>query len=123
MRLRFSTLGFMIFALALTVAFGRDTKRGEVNQIVVHSPALDHNHVKDSADRQVSIYLPPGYDAESRLYPVLYLLHGYTGNDRGWMNPSYVGLPSIMDRLIQRHTIEPMIVVMPNGFKRLGGSL
>jgi enterochelin esterase-like enzyme len=53
---------------------------------------------------------------------VLFLLHGYTGNDRGWMNPDYVGLPAMMDRLIERRTIDPIIVVMPNSFNRFGGS-
>ena len=70
----------------------------------------------------MSVYLPPGYESSTQRYRVVYLLHGYTGNDRGWMNPSYVGLPEMMDHLIERHTIEPMIIVMPNAFNRFGGS-
>ncbi len=78
----------------------------------------------DSPDREVSIYLPPDYAKETQQrYPVLYLLHGYTGNDRGWMDPGYVGLPEMMDRLIEHHTIEPMIVVMPNSFNRFARQL
>ena len=89
---------------------------------MVHSAALENNRVKDPPDRAVSIYLPPDYGSGSRRYPVLYLLHGYTGDERGWMNPSYVGLPETMDRLLQQHAIQPMIVVMPNSFNRFGGS-
>ncbi|MGA8028486.1 MAG: alpha/beta hydrolase-fold protein [Bryobacteraceae bacterium] len=104
-------------------AFARGPKpQGQVVQIKVHSTALEHNHVGDSPDREVSIYLPPGYESGTQHYAVLYLLHGYTGTDLGWMNPAYVGLPEMMDRLLQRRVIEPMIVVMPNSFNRVGGS-
>ena len=112
----------LILALAIAT-FAHDPKpHGQVVAITVHSAALENNRVKDSPDRAVSIYLPPDYDSGSRRYPVLYLLHGYTGDERGWMNPSYVGLPEIMDRLLQQHAIQPMIVVMPNSFNRFGGS-
>lgn len=122
MRLRRSIAWLPILALAVG-AFAREPKpQGQVIQITVHSPALEQNHVKDSPDRAVSIYLPPDYESGTRRYAVLYLLHGYTGTDRGWMNSAYVGLPEIMDRLLQRHAIEPMIVVMPNSFNRFGGS-
>ena len=114
---------FVLLLFLAVSALARDNvKHGQVVQVTFHSPALEHNHVGDSADRQASIYLPPGYDVGKDRYPVLYLLHGYTGTDRGWMNPSYVGLPEMMDRLIGRHTIQPMIVVMPNSFNRFAGS-
>ncbi len=118
------TLILCVLVLSLAVsAPARESKaHGSVVQIKLHSAALEHNHVGDPPDRDVSIYLPPEYDAVSSRYPVLYLLHGYTGDDRGWMNPSYVGLPEIMDRLLQRHVIEPIIIVMPNSFNRFGGS-
>jgi len=114
------------FAVALVLVIGvsgRGAKpHGQVIQIQVHSAALERNPVGDSPDRDVSIYLPPGYDSGTRRYPVLYLLHGYTGTDRGWMNPSYVGLSEVMDGLLEHHKIQPMIVVMPNCFNRFGGS-
>jgi S-formylglutathione hydrolase len=120
MKLRDRTFAaLMVVAVAICVSAG---PHGQVIQITVHSPALEHNHVKDSSDRAASIYLPPDYEAGMRRYPVLYLLHGYTGTDRGWMNPNYVGLPALMDQLLQRHTIQSMIVVMPNSFNRFGGS-
>lgn len=110
----------LVLAIA---AIAREPKpHGQVVQITVHSHALENNRVKDSPDRAVSVYLPPDYDAGTRRYPVVYLLHGYTGTERGWMNPAYVGLPDIMDRLLQHRAIEPMFVVMPNSFNRFGGS-
>ncbi len=109
--------------LLLSVVSAREAKaHGQIVQITVHGASLEHNHVFDSADREVSVYLPPGYDAGAQRYPVVYLLHGYTGDNRGWMTPGYVGLPEMMDRLIEQHAIEPMIIVMPNAFNRFGGS-
>ncbi len=113
---------FLLLVLTLTAAAREPASSGRLIYVTVHSISLEHNHVGDSPDREAAIYLPPNYDKAAQRYPVLVLLHGYTGNDRGWMNPDYVGLPEMMDRLIGHHTIEPMIVVMPNSFNRFGGS-
>jgi enterochelin esterase-like enzyme len=116
-------IGLAVFLVLSAAALARDSKtHGQTVQIKVHGAALERNHVGDSPDRDVSIYLPPGYESSTQRYPVLYLLHGYTATDRGWMNPNYVGLPEMMDRLIARHAIAPMIVVMPNAFNRFAGS-
>ncbi|MAE71806.1 MAG: hypothetical protein CME06_15215 [Gemmatimonadetes bacterium] len=67
------------------------------------------------------IYLPPDYsDANADGYPVLYLLHGF-GNDP-WTWVQTYGLPQLLDGMIADGTIEPMIVVMPNGMGDLIGS-
>ena len=67
------------------------------------------------------IYLPPDYSAtDASGYPVFYLLHGF-GND-AWAWLQTVGLPEILDALIAEGTIDPMIVVMPNGMSDLIGS-
>ena len=45
----------------------------------VHSVGLENNLLEDSPDRNVSIYLPPGYeDSLHHRYPVIYFLHGFT---------------------------------------------
>ena len=62
--------------------------------------------------RKASVYLPAGYTAQRR-YPVLYLLHGITGNQHEW--PGYVHAQAILDQLIADGKAVPMIVVMPNG--------
>jgi poly(3-hydroxybutyrate) depolymerase len=47
----------------------------------VHSAALEHNRLGDSATRRVLLYLPPSYDrSPGRRYPVLYFLHGFTSD-------------------------------------------
>jgi S-formylglutathione hydrolase len=114
-------LTFVVLLLSLASP-AREAGHGQVVYITVHGTSLEHNHVGDSPDRDVAVYLPPNYEKSTQRYPVLYLLHGYTGDERGWMNPNYVGLPEMMDRLIQQHAIESMVVVMPNSFNRFGGS-
>lgn len=49
-----------------------------VERIKVHGAALEGNLEGESADRDVVVYLPPGYAADTaRRYPVVYALHGY----------------------------------------------
>jgi S-formylglutathione hydrolase len=119
MKRRFASQIVMMFLLATGLIAA---PCGQLVVVTVHSKALEGNHVYDSPDREVAVYLPPDYASGERHYPVIYLLHGYTGTDRGWTNPSYADLPATMDRLLAHHAIEPMIVVMPNSFNRFGGS-
>ena len=63
-------------------------------------------------DRPVCIYTPPGYDpADSKKYPVLYLIHGMTDTYETWFKVGKVN--NILDNLIAKGLAEPMIVVMP----------
>ena len=65
--------------------------------------------------RKAMVYLPAGY-APDRRYPVLYLLHGLSGNQYEWAG--YVRATVILDKLIASGRAEPMIIVMPNGRAR-----
>jgi len=60
-----------------------------------------------------SIYLPPDYETSSRKYPVVYLLHGYTDDNTGWLQ--FGEINRYADKAIADGTIPPMIIVMPNG--------
>lgn len=56
-----------------------DAKSVTVDRIKVHGAALRGNLAGESADRDVVVYLPPGYAADkTRRYPVVYALHGYS---------------------------------------------
>lgn len=57
------------------------------------------------------IYLPPGYEASTERYPVVYHLHG--GRPGG--ESKAVRLASYVDAAIQKGTIKPTIYVFPNG--------
>lgn len=110
-------LVFSAFAIA---------QQGKVEQLVVHSHALEGNVLGDSADRNVTVYLPPGYAAHPAMrYPTLYLLHGLTANNSMWFGGGYItglNIASIADGLIASGTIRPMILVMPDASNIYGGS-
>ncbi len=97
---------------------------GRVVVDTVHSKALEDNHYGDSPNREVIVYLPPSYDSSTtKRYPTIYLLHGFGSSDRAWVR-GYQGFsigPS-MDSLIASGAAREMIVVMPSGRTRLGGS-
>jgi enterochelin esterase-like enzyme len=90
----------------------------------MHSQALEGNVLGDSPDREVLVYLPPGYEANSdRRYPVVYSLHGNSAGGQIRLK-SYYGspLPEIMDPLIAERKIGEIIIVQPNSINRYGGS-
>ena len=60
-----------------------------------------------------TIYLPADYEHSERTYPVVYLLHGYTDDNTGWLQFGEVN--RYADQAIADGTIPPMIIVMPNG--------
>ena len=59
-----------------------------------------------------TIYLPFDYNSSSRYYPVVYLLHGYTDNDMGWLQ--FGEINTIADEAIATREIPPMIIAMPD---------
>jgi len=60
-----------------------------------------------------AIYLPPDYECSQRRYPVVYLLHGLSDDESGWVQFGEVQLAA--DRAIASREIPPMIIVMPDG--------
>ena len=78
-----------------------------------------HHHFYRSAvagdDRDYYVYTPPGYDpATKKMYPVLYLLHGFSDDASGWTAVGRANV--ILDNLIARDQAKSMIVVMPLGY-------
>ena len=79
---------------------------GTLAKVWYNSPTL-------GMDRRATVFTPAGYEDSDRSYPVLYLLHGMGGDENAWTE---LGRASqILDNLIARGEVEPMIVVMPNG--------
>lgn len=71
-----------------------------------HSPAL-------GVSRQYFIYLPPSYETNTRTrFPVVYLLHGYAGDEAEWLTHGEISVTA--DSLIASGT-PPFILVMPDG--------
>ena len=101
------------------------SKRGAVERIKVHGKSLEGSLEGDSPDRDVSVYLPPGYKAHTKQrYPVLYLLHGYMDNDINWFGEKHIFVdgPLAIDRAIAAGARE-MIVVMPSAYTVYMGSM
>ena len=95
-------------------------------RITVHGPTLEGTLDGDSADRPVSVWLPPGYEKNSRQrYPVIYLLHGFTDSDTRWFGREgnhFVNAPKAVDAAFAAG-VKEAIVVMPNAFTKFQGSM
>jgi enterochelin esterase family protein len=85
---------------------------------VPHGVVRIHSYHSKIANttRRAFIYTPPGYDASTTRYPVLYLQHGAGEDETGWYAQGRVNF--IMDNLTAEQKAKPMIIVMENG----GGS-
>lgn len=62
---------------------------------------------------EYSVYLPAGYETSQRSYPVLYLLHGYSDDETGWIQFGEAG--EVADRAIETGDASSCIIVMPDG--------
>ena len=77
-----------------------------MQRIKIHGKALEGNLEGETADPDVTIYLPPGYESNRNArYPVVYLLHGYSGTDATWTG-RLAKLPESMDRDIANKTVK-----------------
>lgn len=83
--------------------------RGTVRDVRFWSPAVHRTS-------RYLVYLPPGYAAAAaggRRFPVLYLLHGYPGKARVFLDVDAVHVDA--DVLIARGRMPPALLVMPAG--------
>ena len=76
-----------------------------------------HYKTSAGAEKQMHVYLPPGYDTDAdKRYPVLYLNHGGGENDTHWSanqrQGGYANL--ILDNLISSGKARSMIIAMPS---------
>jgi enterochelin esterase-like enzyme len=78
------------------------------------------------AERDLFVYLPPGYEESDRRYPTVYLLQAYGETARQMITPSTDGqrwqppLEDVLDPVLERMGTAPMIVVIPDGWSRWG---
>lgn len=105
-----------------------------------HAKSLENNPLKSPVDRDINIYLPPDYYEDNDVkYPVIYFLHGYSGNNWSWTTnfrdakdiafdfnavpPNILEKLDIdrlltfekLDELIQKGELKPFIYVQPDG--------
>ncbi len=90
--------------------------KGEVRIDTIYSAYLD-NEMGENPKRAVSVYLPPNYEKGKQRYPVIYFLHGFTGDNKmlDFMAP-------LLDDAIARQKIKPFILVLPDEKTTYDGS-
>lgn len=88
------------------------------------SSVLESNPWSDPVQRELAIYLPPGYSDSGEPYPALWDLAAYTNAGPGHLNWRNQGenLPDRLNRLIGQGSMEPAIVVFPDCYTSLGGN-
>ena len=90
--------------------------KGKVITDTIYSKNLENNF-GENPNRAVSVYLPPEYDKSSQRFPVIYFLHGFTGD-----NQMLTSMAEILDFAIATHKIRPFILVIPNQKTTYDGS-
>ena len=97
---------FLTGFLCLTASLNAQISRGFVKEgLTLRSDIL-------GKEVRYSVYLPFDYETSSRYYPVVYLLHGYTDDDTGWIQFGEAHL--IADQAVSAREIPPMILIMPD---------
>jgi enterochelin esterase-like enzyme len=98
--------------------------RGRVVRFEHRSRVLADNPWSDPTDRELSVYLPPGYSEDREPYSVLWDLAGYTSSGLSHVNWRNHGenLPERLDRLIGKGALEPVVVAFPDCYTSLGGN-
>jgi len=97
-------ISFVIFFVLLVyMVYGQ---KGVVNE------SLEFKSEKLNYPVKYSVYLPSDYETSHRSYPVVYLLHGFSDDETGWIQFGEVG--SIADRVIENGDFPPAIIVMPD---------
>lgn len=99
--------------------------QGRLVEITINSKALADNQLGDPAQRSAAVYLPPGYDEQHATgYPLFVALAAFGGSGFKLLNWQSFGesLPQRIDRLIHEGEMGPVVLVLPDGFTRLGGN-
>jgi enterochelin esterase-like enzyme len=92
-----------------------------VEHIKIHGAALEGNLEGDAVDRDVIVFLPPGYEKDKhRRYPVVYALHGFWIGAEQWTQEIHV--PQTIEGAFAEGAQE-MIVVLPDSKTIYNGSM
>jgi len=91
----------------------QDVPHGQVREIWYNSKVT-------GSWRHALVYLPPGYESQTKQrFPVLYLQHGGGEDETGWIRQGRANF--ILDNLLAEGKCKPMIVVMAYGYARRAG--
>ena len=97
-------LFFVVLALTATLASAQHKSR-------IVTDSLYSNVLQ--CVKEYDVYLPKNYNEnKDKVYPVLYLLHGYSGDNHNWSKRGHVR--EVLDHLLSAGEICEMIVIMPD---------
>jgi len=101
-----------------------DAPSGRIVAGELAAPSLANNILGDPAQKLVLVYLPPSYDKTDDRYPVVYFLPGYGTEVASFTQGLFQGfvLQDALEILIKREDLAEMIIVIPRGQHRYGGS-
>lgn len=113
------SLGTAVAGLAL-VCSAPALAQVKIDQIKVHSAAIEGNLEANSADRDVFVVLPPSYGKQpKKRYPVVYFLHGYFAHAADYMQMAKIG-----DAATAVEAGGPeMIIVVPDSYTKHAGAM
>lgn len=96
---------------------------GRVEMRPYDSRALASNRLGDPTEREVPVYLPPGWDTPGTELPVLFVLAGFTGRGHNYLgsHPWKGSVVRTFDRAVAAGECPPAILVLPDAFTRMGG--
>ena len=114
----------IIFTALITLIFTQQAfPAGQIVTDTITSEALKGNKFGDPDTRNMAIYLPPSYASSDKVYPVVHLLHGFGGNERSLVDEVGEQLAILLiDGLINTGALKEIIIVMPDGRNKYGGS-
>jgi enterochelin esterase-like enzyme len=101
----------ILFLIAVFAGSSESTHAQQGSGIAKEDLSISSNIL--SSDVGYTVYLPPDYETSSRYYPIVYLLHGYGGDESAWIQ--FGEVKRIADAAIATGEIPPMVIVMPDG--------
>jgi enterochelin esterase-like enzyme len=111
-----------VFLAVLPVAFATAQNAGSVERIKVPAPSLAGNLQGNATERDVVVYLPPGYATDAgKRYPVVYQLHGWLPGAEQWSQ--MIDLERGANEAIAAGDADEMIIVLPDALSILGGAM
>jgi len=137
-RKKFYMISGLVCALVLTISIASTPEVPDYYiQEKVPSPSLAANRLGPADEQDVLVYLPPSYaDSPEQRYPVIYLLHGFTGDHTYFTS---VGGPNLFaqamlghdlgldvgtmeEELVTSGEMNEAILVMPSALNAYGGN-
>ncbi len=98
---------FIVICIFLAMLAPSFAQKGKVIESLIFKSSIVNYPVK------YSVYLPADYEFSHRNYPVVYLLHGFSDDETGWIQ--FGEAAAIADRGIADGAFPACILIIPDG--------